>query len=95
MFAYLKCLFSGGHLYGRWWFVDTPSATYRECEACGVMQKPRNRKDRLFRSGKSAHSHIVIKQDGGKQVFLTGTVAYGKGCEPAGGHKPETTIEFK
>ena len=50
MLAYLKCLFGSGHRYGRWWFVDTPSATYRECEACGTMQKPKNRKSWFYRS---------------------------------------------
>ncbi len=44
---------------------------------------------------KVACSHIVINQDGSTHEFLTGSVAYGKGCELVGGHKPITTIESK
>lgn len=35
-----------------------------------------------------AISHITINKDGSKEDLLVGTVNYGKGCEPEGGHKP-------
>ena len=46
-------------------------------------------------NSKAAHSHLVIHHDGRTEEFLSGSVAYGKGCEPVGGHKPVTTIESK
>lgn len=42
-----------------------------------------------------AVSHITIHQDGRTEEFLVGTVKYGAGCEPVGGHKPATIIETK
>lgn len=42
-----------------------------------------------------AISHITINKDGSKEELLVGTVHYGKGCEPEGGHKPITIIDVK
>lgn len=44
---------------------------------------------------KVALSHITINKDGSKEELVFGTVKYGKGCEPEGGHKPITIIDVK
>ena len=53
--------------------------------------KSRSRFTTFFLSNnrsKVAISHITINKDGSKEELLVGTVNYGKGCEPEGGHKP-------
>lgn len=42
MFRFLKCLLIG-HKYDRWWYIDTPEATHRNCTCCGAMQTPKQR----------------------------------------------------
>lgn len=49
MVNFLKCLWNGGHIYGRWWWPNRPEAAHRVCECCHAMQTTEHQDSWWFR----------------------------------------------